>query len=177
MLALHCPLHSQVLKENDEAILLTDNKNQPDSEYSDKGCTSKPSDQVSGSPKTTFENKSLIKYDDGRKVDKSGNTRYIKNFESSTVEYETFTYDENDVIRLDEKLHQFINHLKTADPKVESSMAALDEAKTCVRDSHHQESDIRTEINKDYVKHLKYNSPMCDNSSHREENNVPPDEL
>ena len=54
---------------------------------------------------TTFENKSLIKYDDGRKVDKSGKTRYIKNFESSTVEYETFTYDENDVIRLDEKLH------------------------------------------------------------------------
>ena len=81
--------------------------------------------------------------------------RYEKSFDGSTVNYETFSYSNEDVIELDAKLHQFIEHLKTADPKVESSMAALGEAKEDVRKSHGQESSTRKELNDEFVGHLK----------------------
>ena len=82
-------------------------------------------------------------------------SRYEKSFDGSTVKYETFAYSNEDVIELDAKLHQFIEHLKTADPKVESSMAALGEAKEDVRKSHGQESSTRKELNDVFVGHLK----------------------
>ena len=130
----------------------------------------------------------LLKYEEKIQVSKSNpNPRYEKSFAGSTVEYETFTYDHDEVIKLDEKLHQFLDHLKIADPKVESSMKALGEAKSDVRSSHTQQTSTRTELNDNFMGHLENgrlddvmkckhdpsNNTKYDSSSSSDENDSP----
>ena len=98
---------------------------------------------------------SLVRYGKEEKIQNYNNERYEKSFDGSTVQYETFTYDHEEVIKLDEKLHQFIEHLKTADPKEQASMEALGVAKQDVRNSHTKQSSTRKDLNADFVGHLQ----------------------
>ena len=98
---------------------------------------------------------SLVRYGKEERIPNHNNERYEKSFDGSTVQYETFTYDHEEVIKLDEKLHQFIEHLKTADPKEHASMKALGAAKQDVRNSHTKQSNTRKELNADFVGHLQ----------------------
>ena len=98
---------------------------------------------------------SLVRYGKEEKIPNHNNQRYEKSFDGSTVQYETFTYDHEEVIKLDEKLHQFIEHLKTADPKEHASMKSLGAAKQDVRNSHTKQSNTRKELNSDFVGHLQ----------------------
>ena len=123
----------------------------------------------SGNENSEKENKKLSKHkqeDPGKagtseieeQVDKQKEIvypRYVTSFDSSTVKYETFTYTNDDVIELDAKLHQFLKHLKTADPKEKSSMEALGEAKENVRKSHEEQSETRKELNDNFVGQLQ----------------------
>ena len=60
----------------------------------------------------------LLNFEENFQQTENRQPRYEKSFDGSTVKYETFSYSNEDVIELDAKLHQFIEHLKTADPKV-----------------------------------------------------------
>ena len=121
---------------------------------------------IKSSEPTAKENEDVIHNENDQLI-----PRLEKAFDGSTVSYETFSYTNEDVIKLDAKLHQFIEHLKTADPKVESSMAALGEAKEDVKKSHGIESNIRKELNDDFVCHLrsskmKYDKDASPNDLH-----------
>ena len=127
---------------------------------------------IESSEPTAKENEDIIHNENDQLI-----PRLEKAFDGSTVSYETFSYTNEDVIKLDAKLHQFIEHLKTADPKVESSMAALGEAKEDVKKSHGIESNIRKELNDDFVCHLRSSKMKYDKDANPNDLNIDYSEL
>ena len=135
-------------KYNDESNLATDDTEIEAIEIRSEGAEIEKTKEIDS-------HESLVRYGKEEKIPNRNNERYEKSFDGSTVQYETFTYDHEEVIKLDEKLHQFIEHLKTADPKEHDSMKALGVAKQDVRNSHTKQSSTRKELNADFVGHLQ----------------------
>ena len=123
-------------KHTNESSLATDDTKIENIEIRSEGAEIEETKEIES-------HESLVRYGKEEKIPNHNNERYEKSFDGSTVQYETFTYDHEEVIKLDEKLHQFIEHLKTADPKEHASMKALGAAKQDVRNSHTKQSDTR----------------------------------
>ena len=135
-------------KHTNESNLVTDDTKIEAIDIRSEGAETEKAEEIDS-------HESLVRYGKEEKIPNRNNERYEKSFDGSTVQYETFTYDHEEVIKLDEKLHQFIEHLKTADPKEHASMKALGVAKQDVRNSHTKQSSTRKELNADFVGHLQ----------------------